>query len=81
MIVPVKADLSSILTNDYACEVQIIASAEENILSVLKHPTEEGVYLVGTNGELRNVSDDNEDVLANQGTDTNGNPTRYKLTF
>ena len=72
----VDSSLTSLISSTESCEVETAGSTNENIASVHQHPTDDDTYLVGTNGELRLISDGSDEILANQGTDLNGNPAR-----
>ena len=72
----VDSSLTSLISSTESCEVETAGSTNENIASVHQHPTDNDAYLVGTNGELRLISDGSDEILANQGTDLNGNPAR-----
>ena len=72
----VDSSLTSLISSAQSCKVETAGSTNENIASVHQHPTDDDAYLVGTNGELRLISDGSDEILANQGTDLNGNPAR-----
>ena len=70
----VDSSLTSLISSTESCKVEAAGRTNENIASVHQHPTDDDAYLVGTNGELRLISDGYDEILANQGTDLNGNP-------
>ena len=70
----VDSSLTSLISSTESCKVEAAGRTNENIASVHQHPTDDDAYLVGTNGELRLISDGSDEILANQGTDLNGNP-------
>lgn len=71
-----EGSLSQLSSDPASCQVTEIATSGQSIRSILRHSTQAHTHFVGTEGDLRRISESEEAVLATSGVDYYGNEVR-----